>query len=120
MEAFRGTWFHTLDVKDKKETVVLRGFRDNNGRLAFTYVRQHFSFEPIFTECSFHRNEIQIKFKLTSYSKGYDSEHTVRYVLSEADGVLHGQLFQSWTDPQEVTLMPVTKDTFSDREFLRQ
>jgi hypothetical protein len=114
MAAFEGTWFHSLSAGNKERAIILRGFRDNNGRVAFAYLRQHYSYEPVFTECSFKKKQIEIKFKLTSYSQGHDSKHTVRYVLTEANGVLHGQLFQSWKEPQEVILVRVTRDAFSN------
>ncbi len=103
-EAFEGTWSHAIDILGKKESHVLRGFRDDKGRLAFTFLKQFYSYEPVFTECSVDKNQIRIKFKLTSYINGHDSEYRLKYVLKETKGVLQGQLFQSWKEPKDVTL----------------
>jgi hypothetical protein len=106
---FEGIWYHSFEFAGKKRIHILRCFRDDTGRPKFNFLRQYYSHEPVFTECSFstlHPNQIEIKFKLTQYESGGDSRYSIKYILKSEDGVLVGKLNESWKEPVDVTLVP--------------
>jgi hypothetical protein len=108
-EPFEGVWSHSFEIAGKKRTHILRCFKDDMGRPVFNFLRQYYSHEPVFTECSFSTirpNQIEIKFKLTQYESGGDSENSLKYILKSEDGVLLGKLYESWREPVDVTLVP--------------
>lgn len=101
---FEGIWYHSHTFAGKKRTHVLRCSKDNTGRLRFDFLKQYYSYEPIFTECSVHDSQIEMKFKLafsTSYPGG---RHSIKYILKSEEGSLVGQLYDSWGEPVDVTL----------------
>ena len=105
IEPFVGTWLHHINIVGKKRTHIIRGFIDQTGRLTFTFLKQYYSHEPVFTECVLDRkNNLEIRFKLTNYITGYESKHKVKYVLKPKDGTLFGQLHESWKEPADVQL----------------
>lgn len=103
-DPFTGIWRHPHESAGKKRTHVLRCYRDDKGRPRFEFLRQYYSHEPVFTECSVSRDLIEVKFKLTSYERGYDSEYSIKYTLKPLNGILVGQLNESWKEPVDVTL----------------
>jgi len=111
-EPFEGTWSHSPKIAGKERIHILRCSKDDTGRLRFDFLRQYYSYEPIFTECSVRNDQIEIKFKLTTYATGYDSKYSIKYILKSEEGSLVGQLYESWREPVDVTLIPVPKKAY--------
>ena len=101
---FEGTWFHSPIVLGKERIHVLRCSKDDTGRLRFEFLKQYYSYEPIFTEYSIRKNQIEINFKLTGYGTGHDSKYNIKYILKAQGSSLVGKMYESWREPVEVTL----------------
>lgn len=114
-ERLEGVWSVVVAANDIGcgigKTNILKCFLDETGRPAFTFLRQYYSYEPVFTECSVDRNGIKIKFKLCSYSEGYDDPRTVIYTVRAEGDVWHGKLHESWRGPVDVTLVRLDNAT---------
>lgn len=106
-EPFEGTWSHSPKILGKERTHVFRCSKDSKGRLKFDFLKQYYSYEPIFTEHSIRDNQIEIKFKLTTYSTGYDSKYSIKYVLRAEGDFLVGKMHESWREPVDVILTPL-------------
>lgn len=104
---FEGTWLHK--IKGREQALILRGFRNDEGKLVFRFAKQFYSYEPVFTGCSINQDQIEIKFKLVSYGSGSNSGHTLKYILQKSSGGLAGQLLQSWKEPEQVALKRLDK-----------
>jgi len=109
---FEGTWSHSPKIAGKKRIHILRCSKDDTGRLRFSFLKQYYSYEPVFTEYSVRDNQIEIKFKLTTYASGYDSKYSIKYILKPEEGSLVGQLHESWREPVDVTLIPTPKEVY--------
>lgn len=104
-QRFEGTWSHTIPWKNgRQRSLIIRGIRDDEDNLTFEFLRQYYSYKPVFTEYSFDKNNIVINFKLVTYSKDQLSKHQLKYILRRERDTLQGQLFQSWKEPVTVTL----------------
>ena len=101
---FIGIWSHPHEISGNRRTHVLRCFSDDRGRPRFDFLRQYYSSEPVFTECSISKDLIEVEFKLTGYDRGDDSGHSLKYVLRSENGALIGQLHESWGEPVDMTL----------------
>ena len=102
-----GTWTHDIPWNDgRKRTLTLKGSQDLQGKISFEFIRPPFSYKPVFTDMNVTHGRVEICFKMVLYADESDvSRHTLKYVLTEKNGVWSGQFFQSWVNsPVDVTL----------------
>jgi hypothetical protein len=102
-----GTWTHDIPWNDgRKRTLILKASEDLQGKLSFEFDRPPFSYKPVFTNMNVTHGHVEICFKMVLYADESDvSPHTLKYILTEKNGVWSGQFFQSWVNsPVEVTL----------------
>lgn len=110
-EQFEGTWVHTIPWSNGQErTLILRGIRDNEGKLIFEFLKQHYSYKPSFIGYSSGKDKIEMNFKLVAYYGDHDSGHRLKYILRKEQKVLRGKLLQSWKEPVEVTLSKLNEE----------
>ena len=91
--AYLGTWTHQMPLL--RRTVVLRCEQGPNDTLSWGFVRQSWSYKPVFTRQVLVGDELEVNFKMVGYD-GIASGYTLTYRLKPRGGELAGQLRESW------------------------
>lgn len=102
-----GTWKHNIPWPDGKErTVMLTGSRNGEGKPEFEMEARFFPYKPVFTKYLARDGRVEIHFKMVlKHDQASVSDHTLKYVLNQANGVWSGRFIESWVESHiEVTL----------------
>jgi hypothetical protein len=105
--ALDGVWMHQIPWNDGQDrTLILRGTRDEEGKIFVEFLQQFYSYKPIFAEYTESDHQAEIRFNMVMYGDETNvTEHTLRYALKEETGLWSGQLFHSWEpQPYDITL----------------
>jgi hypothetical protein len=103
-----GTWTHNIPWPDDgtERTVILTGSRNGEGKPEFEMEARFFSYKPVFTKYLARDGRVEIHFKMVlKHDQASVSDHTLKYVLNQANGVWSGRFIESWAESHiEVTL----------------
>ncbi|MBW8035742.1 MAG: hypothetical protein FVQ79_08975 [Planctomycetes bacterium] len=102
---YEGVWAYKLKgQKDRPaKTIILRGKRNKQGKLNFSFLHQDIYNEPVFVKSSADQYRVNIYFKLKD-------NRSVMYSLARKKEALTGTIYSSWKNQSKVTLRKLTTD----------